>query len=56
MERITCPYCRMEVSKASKDAEYTVNGNKMFRNKIWYHRSCVERALTGAPRLKELKL
>ena len=45
-----------DTSKADKDAEYTVNGSKIFRTKIWYHRSCVERALTGAPRLKELNL
>jgi hypothetical protein len=56
MERTTCPYCKKAVSKADKDAEYTENGSKIFRTKIWYHRSCVERALTGAPRLKELNL
>ena len=56
MERVICPYCRTEVAKADKNAEYTVNGSNIFRTKIWYHRSCVERALTGAPRLKELKL
>jgi len=44
----TCPYCGKEVNlNRVSDLGYVISGHGRFKSKTYFHKHCIDRAITG---------